>query len=208
MLPQTVRPVSSHFLKLSRSRGNFYPISIVSNPETIPSRCVSNNDKAPSPFYYTFRASRIYIRFSFKQQNDVVNSLFPHFFFFCRWWPTDCNMRDSRTSPPSPPYPGFPPAHSPYLRRISPPGSPASRKCCQHDDSHKSTFLCCCYTCPGSRSTSVLATVGVCCLVLGYTIMGAFVFMALEGGLYKDFDAVAASKVDPSRNIIGKYFTF
>lgn len=34
--------------------------------------------------------------------------------------------------------------------------------------------------------------------------MGAFVFMALEGGLYKDFDAVAASKVDPSRNVIGE----
>lgn len=65
-------------------------------------------------------------------------------------------------------------------------------------------FLCCCYTCPGSRSTSVLATVGVCCLVLGYTIMGAFVFMALEGGLYKDVDAVAASQLDPNRNIIGE----
>lgn len=43
---------SSHFLTLpiklfSRPHlGNFYPISIVPNPETIPSRCVSNNDKA------------------------------------------------------------------------------------------------------------------------------------------------------------------
>lgn len=118
-------------------------------------------------------------------------------------------MRMSTTSPSSPPYPVFPPTHSPYLRRISPPGSPAPRKCCQqHDQGYTSrggeSFLCCCYTCPGSRSTSVLATVGVCCLVLGYTIMGAFVFMALEGGLYKDFDAVAASKVDPSRNVIGE----
>lgn len=119
-------------------------------------------------------------------------------------------MRDSRTStsPSSPPYPVFPPTHSPYLRRISPPGSPAPRKCCQHDNQNYSrrgeSFLCCCYTCPGSRSTSVLATVGVCCLVLGYTIMGAFVFMALEGGFYKSIDAVAESKVDPSRKIIGK----
>lgn len=34
--------------------------------------------------------------------------------------------------------------------------------------------------------------------------MGAFVFMALEGGFYKSIDAVAESKVDPSKKIIGK----
>lgn len=73
--------------------------------------------------------------------------------------------------------------------------------------SEEETFFCCCYTCPGG-GRSILATVGVCCLVLGYTIMGAFVFMALEGGLHKDFDAVAASKVDPSRNIIGECVLF
>lgn len=46
------------------------------------------------------------------------------------------------------------------------------------------------------RSTSILATLGVCCLVLGYTILGAFIFMALEGGLPEDTE-VAASKVHP-----------
>lgn len=82
-----------------------------------------------------------------------------------------------------------------YLRRSSPPGSPAAKKCCyDHKDAYtKESFFCCCYTCPGNKSTSLLATLGVCCLVLGYTILGAFAFMALEGGLYQD-TAVAASK--------------
>lgn len=47
-----------------------------------------------------------------------------------------------------------------------------------------------------SRSTSILATLGVCCLVLGYTILGAFIFMALEGGIHEDTE-VAASKIHP-----------
>lgn len=46
------------------------------------------------------------------------------------------------------------------------------------------------------RSTSILATLGVCCLVLGYTILGAFVFMTLEGGFHEDTE-VAASKIHP-----------
>lgn len=95
-------------------------------------------------------------------------------------------MRGLSASSSNPPYPPF---HSPYLRRVSPPGSPnPPKKCCyEHKDVyHKETFLCCCYTCPGRSSTSILATLGVCCLVLGYTILGAFVFMALEGGYFHD----------------------
>lgn len=46
------------------------------------------------------------------------------------------------------------------------------------------------------RSTSILATLSVCFLVLGYTIIGAFIFMALEGGFHEDTE-VAASKLHP-----------
>lgn len=111
------------------------------------------------------------------------------------------DARGSGQSPSTPPYPTFPP-HSPYLRRISPPGSPnPNKKCCyEHKDLYpKESFLCCCYSCPGRSSASILATVGVCCLVLGYTILGAFVFMALEGGYFHE-TAVAASKTNPRRD--------
>ncbi|KAL1502473.1 hypothetical protein ABEB36_007609 [Hypothenemus hampei] len=78
-------------------------------------------------------------------------------------------------------------------------GSPAAKKCCyEHGDLYSKDpfFFCCCYSCPGPRSTSVLATIGICFLVLGYTIFGAFTFMVLEGDLYQD-TAVAASKTNP-----------
>ncbi|XP_044261008.1 potassium channel subfamily K member 17-like [Tribolium madens] len=102
---------------------------------------------------------------------------------------------DPRSSPTTPSYPGYPP-HSPYLRRASPPGSPAPKKCCFEHKEPRETFFCCCYTCSGNKTTSILATLGVCCLVLAYTILGAFVFMTLEGGIHHD-TAVAASKLDP-----------
>lgn len=47
-------------------------------------------------------------------------------------------------------------------------------------------LLCCCCSCSTSTSTNtpgLLASLGVCVLVLGYTLLGAFAFMALEGGL-------------------------
>ncbi|XP_051163026.1 potassium channel subfamily K member 18-like isoform X2 [Leptopilina boulardi] len=47
-------------------------------------------------------------------------------------------------------------------------------------------LLCCCCSCSNSPSTKTpgfLASLGVCILVLGYTLLGAFAFMALEGGL-------------------------
>ncbi|CAH1990316.1 unnamed protein product [Acanthoscelides obtectus] len=123
---------------------------------------------------------------------------------------------------------------SAYQRRVSPPGSPSAanhrRQCCYdkygptidgHGHSHledveqqqqvvaaSTSVFCCCYTCPGNRSTSLLATLGVCFLVLGYTILGAFIFMALEGGLYQD-TAVAASKANPKSDntVIGELRT-
>lgn len=107
--------------------------------------------------------------------------------------------RSTTASPNSPPYPVFQP-HSPYIRRVSPPGSPSQKRCCYDTADHyqqAETFLCCCYSCPGSKSASLLATVGVCCLVVGYTILGAFAFMALEGGFQTD-TAVAASKAGPT----------
>ncbi|XP_015429603.1 PREDICTED: potassium channel subfamily K member 18-like [Dufourea novaeangliae] len=50
-------------------------------------------------------------------------------------------------------------------------------------------LLCCCCSCSTSTSTKtpgLLASLGVCVLVLGYTLLGAFAFMALEGGLKSD----------------------
>lgn len=47
-------------------------------------------------------------------------------------------------------------------------------------------LLCCCCSCstaPSTKAPGVLASLGVCVLVLGYTLLGAFAFMALEGGL-------------------------
>lgn len=109
--------------------------------------------------------------------------------------------RSAAASPNSPSYPVFHP-HSPYIRRVSPPGSPSQKPCCYDSNEHyqAETFLCCCYSCPGSKSASLLATVGVCCLVVGYTILGAFAFMALEGGFQTD-TAVAASKTNPSGEV-------
>ncbi|XP_066262117.1 potassium channel subfamily K member 17-like [Euwallacea similis] len=106
-------------------------------------------------------------------------------------------IRDQDLSP-------FSEYQSAFLRRASPPGSPgtSAKKCCYaHKDSNlystqQSSIFCCCYSCPSPKSTSILATLGVCFLVLGYTIIGAFIFMALEGDLYQD-TAVAASKLNP-----------
>lgn len=46
-------------------------------------------------------------------------------------------------------------------------------------------LFCCCCSCSTATSTKtpgLLASLGVCVLVLGYTLLGAFAFMALEGG--------------------------
>ncbi|XP_065351677.1 TWiK family of potassium channels protein 7-like [Cloeon dipterum] len=40
----------------------------------------------------------------------------------------------------------------------------------------------CCRKCCSAPTASTLGNLGVCCLVLGYTVLGAFTFMALEGG--------------------------
>ncbi|XP_074109352.1 uncharacterized protein LOC141534114 [Cotesia typhae] len=48
-----------------------------------------------------------------------------------------------------------------------------------------SELWCCCCNCTTARSTKApgfLACLGVCVLVFGYTLLGAFAFMALEGG--------------------------
>lgn len=48
-----------------------------------------------------------------------------------------------------------------------------------------SELWCCCCNCTSTKSTKApgfLACLGVCVLVFGYTLLGAFSFMALEGG--------------------------
>ncbi|XP_017891157.1 potassium channel subfamily K member 18-like isoform X2 [Ceratina calcarata] len=60
-------------------------------------------------------------------------------------------------------------------------------------------LLCCCCSCSTATSTKtpgLLVSLGVCVLVLGYTLLGAFAFMALEGGLKSDSanDLLAGSK--------------
>lgn len=53
------------------------------------------------------------------------------------------------------------------------------------------SWCCCCIPCPApssaasaaSTASSVFTSLGICLLVLGYTLLGAFTFMALEGGL-------------------------
>ncbi|XP_025995300.1 potassium channel subfamily K member 18 isoform X2 [Solenopsis invicta] len=61
-------------------------------------------------------------------------------------------------------------------------------------------LLCCCCSCSTATSTKtpgLLASLGVCVLVLGYTLLGAFAFMALEGDLKSDsLSEIAASKPD------------
>lgn len=120
-------------------------------------------------------------------------------------------IRDPRSSPTdSSTYPRYP---SPYIRRSSPPGSPAANRptpnnCCfdHRKPPPTESLFCCCYTCSGDNnktSTSILTTLGVCCLVLAYTILGAFVFMTLEGGGMTTETAVAAStKTDQENNDI------
>lgn len=48
-----------------------------------------------------------------------------------------------------------------------------------------SELWCCCCNCTTARSAKApgfLACLGICVLVFGYTLLGAFAFMALEGG--------------------------
>ncbi|KAF7411575.1 hypothetical protein HZH66_000471 [Vespula vulgaris] len=62
-------------------------------------------------------------------------------------------------------------------------------------------LLCCCCSCSTSTSTNtpgLLASLGVCVLVLGYTLLGAFAFMALEGGLKSESLTDVSSKIPKS----------
>ncbi|XP_015115793.1 uncharacterized protein LOC107040283 [Diachasma alloeum] len=52
-----------------------------------------------------------------------------------------------------------------------------------------SELWCCCCNCANARNAKApgfLACLGVCVLVFGYTLLGAFAFMALEGGFKTD----------------------
>ncbi|KAL0266666.1 UNVERIFIED_CONTAM: hypothetical protein PYX00_009150 [Menopon gallinae] len=67
----------------------------------------------------------------------------------------------------------------------SPTSSTASRCCAirrgMRRKNGRKIWLCCCCYCPSS-STSFITSIGVFILVLGYALLGAFIFMALEGG--------------------------
>ncbi|KAJ8887072.1 hypothetical protein PR048_013287 [Dryococelus australis] len=118
----------------------------------------------------------------------------------------------SSASPTSPPYTDYHHSQHPQAYRQAykpsalknqhhghntPPASPSSAdntsqccrlRCCGHLQGkprrrrRNSTWCCCCY-CPSTTATSVFTSLGVCVLVLGYTVLGAFTFMAVEGGL-------------------------
>lgn len=68
--------------------------------------------------------------------------------------------------------------------------------------SRDDSVLCCCCTCPTpTSSASVLTCLGVCIIVLVYTLLGAFAFMALEGtfATFRETEtSVAASQPNPS----------
>lgn len=62
-------------------------------------------------------------------------------------------------------------------------------------------LLCCCCSCStatSAKTPGLLASLGVCVLVLGYTLLGAFAFMALEGGLksVSDYPCDTTSRFD------------
>lgn len=61
------------------------------------------------------------------------------------------------------------------------------KPCClsrSTEDGHGAAeLLCCCCTCTATASPSLLTSLGVCIFVLAYTLVGAFTFMAVEGGL-------------------------
>ncbi|KAK9880623.1 hypothetical protein WA026_011864 [Henosepilachna vigintioctopunctata] len=104
----------------------------------------------------------------------------------------------------APIYSGFLP-HSPYLKRPSPTGSLVSKlSCYEHENYRRETIFCCCYTCPEKhRGTSLLATIGICCLVLLYTIFGGFVFMALEGELRQDSVLGTSKSAQSEDSLVG-----
>ncbi|XP_045466129.1 TWiK family of potassium channels protein 7-like [Harmonia axyridis] len=101
-------------------------------------------------------------------------------------------------------YSGYLP-HSPYLKRPSPTGSPVyKRTCYDHDNYQKDSVFCCCYTCPDkNKTTSLLVTFGVCCLVLIYTLFGAVVFMALEGGFRQDSALGSTKSAQNEDSLVG-----
>lgn len=61
----------------------------------------------------------------------------------------------------------------------------------------------CCRKCCAAPTASTLGNLGVCCLVLGYTVLGAFSFMALESGL--EARELAAQQVQLNVIIIKNY---
>lgn len=75
------------------------------------------------------------------------------------------------------------------------------RICCSNGNSRQrrrrgSSWCCCCF-CHSSVPSSAFTSLGVCILVLGYTLLGALTFMALEGGL-KDTSHLSSSNVGTS----------
>ncbi|XP_063220296.1 TWiK family of potassium channels protein 7-like [Bacillus rossius redtenbacheri] len=86
-------------------------------------------------------------------------------------------LSDGRASPPYSDYHFKPAAHKP-----APPEDQACcrLRCCAQLPRKQRRRSC---SCPSGAAASLLSSLGVCALVLAYTALGAFTFMAVEGGL-------------------------
>ncbi|XP_021937709.1 uncharacterized protein LOC110838648 [Zootermopsis nevadensis] len=103
--------------------------------------------------------------------------------------------------------------HTHHPTPPSPPSSPSSASstrgccnlrrgiCCNNGNSRprrrRGSSWCCCCFCPSSVLSSAFSSLGVCVLVVGYTLLGAFTFMALEGG-FKDTSHLSSSNLGTS----------
>nr|CAD7195931.1 unnamed protein product [Timema douglasi] len=99
-------------------------------------------------------------------------------------------------TPPSSPSYANSAAQCCSLRRCCAPPQPSSHPPASRQRHRRwhGTWCCCCY-CPSHAANSIFTSLGVCILVLGYTLLGAFTFMALEGEGFSKETLISANHV-------------